>query len=259
MKHLLLATLIAATAIVFTSCVVDRGRSVDDLIARNVMARGGAAALDAITTVRTVVEITEPTFTVVGDYRATTSGRMRIDVFAKDVRVFSEGIDRAGAWQRRGGDAQVTPSSDAGRAALLHGIEFNLFGLHRFAARGHTVTLEGRDRVDDVDYDVLQVTLQDGHQTWLYLDPHTGQIARQRDVSALHPDVNPDAHAAETVSEDFTTYCGVGVAARSRHIDLTSGATVQTTRILSQECNVPEEALGIPREEPAGLPAMVRK
>lgn len=52
--------------------------------ARHTDARGGAAVLDAIGNVRTRVVITEPTFSVVGDYRSSANGGMRIDIIAGD-------------------------------------------------------------------------------------------------------------------------------------------------------------------------------
>lgn len=250
-----LAVGMVVSTLTCASCSLERTPTVDELIAHNVEARGGASRLDAIENLRTRVRIIEPTYTVVGDYRATTDGRMRIDVFTGARRVFSEGIDGDGAWQRAGGDdAPITPSSEAGRAALLHGIEFNLFGLHRFAERGHTIELDGREVVDGTDYYVLHVTLRDGFETWLYLDPSSWMIGRQRDVRALHPDMDPDEKVIETVAERFGTHCGVETAIVSKHKDVATGDVLQTTELLTQECNLPPDELALPRDAPAVSP-----
>lgn len=222
--------------------------SVDDLIGRNTAARGGADALNAIGNMRVLVEITEPQFTVVGDYRARADGRMRIDIYADGARVFSEGIDAEGAWQRAGGDAPIEPASEKGAAALAHGVEFNLYSLDALRARGSRVDAAGRERLDGVDHHVLKVALPDGFETFLYVDPDSWQIARRRDVRALHPDVDPAEKLIENQYSDFKLQCGAIFAAASRQIDARTGAELQTTRLVDQECNLSEDALQIPRD-----------
>jgi hypothetical protein len=219
---------------------------VDDVIANMVDAQGGADALDAIESIRTRVLIEEPAFTVSGDYRATSSGLMRIDVYAGDERVFSEGIDENGAWQWTAKNG-IEPTSEKGKATLQEGIEFNLFGLHRFKERGHKVELEGEAVIDDTAYRILKVTLKSGEETWLYINQQTSMVERQRDFSALHPDVDPVEKNFETVSSDFFKSCGVVLARTEKKMDLDSGDTVQTTTVENRQCNLPADELKFDR------------
>ena len=224
--------------------------SLDDVIARHVEALGGAPALDAIKSVRIRATIVEPTFEVTGDYRASVDGMMRVDIFAGAERVFSEGVDADGPWQQNGAGAPMTGMSAEGEAALRHGIEFNLFGLHRFAERGHSLALEGEKMIGDVRYHVVKAKLADGFETFFYINAETALIERRRDRRALHPDVDAEERPIETVYGDFAVDCGVLGARASKQFDLVSGAVVQTTQVIERACNLPADQLSIARDIP---------
>lgn len=232
--------------------------TVQELVERHVTAMGGSEALDSLRNIDIRFQIAEPSFTVEGRYRATRDGRMRVDIFAGDRIVFTEGIDSRGPWQRKGPGAPVEPVSEAGAAALRHGIEYNVFGLHRFSDRGHELELKGREAVEGTDYYVLKATLRDGFETHLYIDPVSWLVTRRRDVRALHPDLDPEENRLETVYQDFEEFCGVARATRSFQVDLATGDTVQTSRTLEQACNRGEGALQIPRDTTPGSGSEVR-
>lgn len=238
---------IAVAATLVSSCSAPQKDDLALLIDRHTDARGGAAAIEAVRNIRTRVEIVEPTFSIVGDYRA-KDGAMRIDIYAGENLVFSEGVDSQGAWEQQGSGAAIKTSGEKGRQALLHGIEFNLFGLHQLEKRGHVLSLEGDETLDGVSYKVIKVTLSDGFETYLYLDPETAMIARRRDVRALHPDADPTEKLIENQYFDFQDFCGVLSPAASRQIDAISGAELQTTKVIEQKCNLPEEDLRLSRD-----------
>ncbi len=237
------AALVTALAI---SCAPKPSDPLAAIIAQHTEARGGAAAIEAVRNVRTKVEIVEPTFQVTGDYRA-TEGRMRIDVYADGRRVFSEGVDASGAWQQPGADAPISDASEAGKAALLHGIESNLFGLHQLAERGNRLSLEDGEVLDGVAFRVIKVTMADGFETYLYINPQTSMIERRRDVRALHPDADPATKLIENQYSDFRKSCGVMNSFASRQVDVRTGEELQTTRVVEQRCNLDDQALEIPR------------
>ncbi len=60
-------------------------------------------------------------------------------------------------------------------AALRHGVELpgKLFGLHELKARGRRIELDGREKIEGVNYYVLRLTLNDGYRTTLYINPKT--------------------------------------------------------------------------------------
>lgn len=234
---------------------VDGGEpaTLDRLVERNMAAMGGEEAIDSLRNIDVVFGVVEPSFTARGRYRAASDGRMRVDVFIDGSHVFSEGIDGSGPWQRAGPGAPVEPVSEMGAAALRHGIEFALFGLHRFSERGHELSYAGRETVDGTEYPVVKATLRDGFETYVFIDPATGRVARRRDVRALHPDFEAEQKPLETVYTSYDELCGTLRATRSVQIDLRTGDTVQTTRTLAQTCNRPMQALGLPRDAPARL------
>ena len=224
-----------------------------EILERHTRARGGARALDRVRNTVNIGEIVEPSFTVTGRYVASVAGMMRVDVFAGGERVFSEGIDEQGAWNWPAG-AAASAASAIGAAALRHGIEFNLFGLHAYRRRGHALTFDGRETIDGVDYYKLGIRLADGFATSRYIHPATWLIERARDVRALHPDVDPTETTINSIYSDFRYVDGVVTSFQWRQINLTKGEEMQTGVLQRLEYNVGAEALNFPRSAPIIAP-----
>jgi len=245
MKHVVAAC--AAVCIAVAAAADPAG--LDALVARNTSARGGAAAIEAVSTFEAEVHIVEADFAVDGRYVATRDGRMRIDILADGERVFTEALGHERAWSWSPGDG-VAPASEHGRAALRHGIEFpfKLFGLHEMAGRGHRLEAVGRERVGDTEYDVLRLTLDDGFETRYYLNPESGLIERERQHRALHVDVDPAPVWIETEYCDWRRVGGVLFPHRTVERDLATGkvlATV-TTRAIRLNTASPDERFEAP-------------
>lgn len=166
---------------------------------------------------------------------------MRIDVFANDTRVYSEGYDGKRAWQLPQDAEHATDASPSGAAALRHGLELptNLRGLHEMRARGHQLRLRGRELVDGTNYHVVELRLDDGFSTYLYVNPSTYLIDRMRDIRALHPDADPMTRWIEQRYEDFRTVNGTMLAFKSSQVDLRTGQVMQTTTVLEVTTNPP--------------------
>ena len=225
--------------------------SLDQVVRRHTIARGGARALDAVRSVRTDLLITEQGATVTAAYRATLDRRMRIDVTLGGKRVWSEGIDGAGVWAWPGDKPAPAPSSADGERALRHGIDFNLVGLHRFPALGHRLTLAGRETLGGADLYVVQIDMADGFQTFRYIDPASWMIVRSRDIRAIHPDLDATRKPLENVYEDFRPVGGVLVSFASRQVDVASGKVLQETRLAGESHNPPAAGLNLDRAEPS--------
>jgi hypothetical protein len=217
------------------------GDNLEDLIAKHTLARGGAAAIESARTVEMRLRIVEPKVTVEGLYRASRSGRMRIDVFVEGKRVYSEGYDGQHGWELAGGAEHVVDSSPTGEAALRHGLEYptNLRGLHEMRPRGHQLQLSGREIVDGTSYYVLELKLDDGFVTYLYLNPTTYLIDRQRDIRAMHPAIDPSQKWIEQRFEDYRNVDGRMVSFKSSQVDLRTGQVMQTTTVLEIKTNPP--------------------
>ena len=214
---------------------------------RHTLARGGAKAIEAMRSVRVDLEIEEQGVTLKALYRATKERRMRIDVFLDGRRVFSEGLDAAGAWSWPGDADAPTTASDAGRMGLEHGVDFNLYGLHDFPALGHRLELDASETIDGVTYPVVKITMRDGFTTYRYIDPKSWMIARSRDVRALHPDGDPTKKLIENVFEDYRPVAGVMTSFRSHQADVAAGKVMQRTRLIGQDVNLPDAKLDLER------------
>lgn len=205
-------------------------------IDRNTEARGGAMSIEAQHSIRVRVRVTEPTFKVEGDYRATRNGLMRIDVHADGQRVFTEALDGEDGWQMYA-NGDVADLSEDGRRALETGIAGHLFGLHEYAGLGHVVRDGETETIGGIDYPTMDITYDGGRDERLYLDPETWLAVRQRSEYALHPDIDPDQEIFETRYADFREVNGVMRAFRSERINLRTGDAVQETEVLSVVVN----------------------
>jgi hypothetical protein len=226
--------------------------TIDEIVARTTEAVGGVDALRALSNIRLIAEWTENGTAFRGDYRATRDGRMRIDVYVDGNRVFSEGIDRAGAWEQRGPAVAPAAVGEAPRNALAHGIAYRFDGIWFAREQGRTVALQGEERVDGVAYHVVKLGFADGFETYLYVNPSSWLIERQRDQRAYHPSNDPTQIRVESVQGAFGPLCGVQFARASRDVNLGTGATLSQNRVTDARCNLAEAQLEIDRPGVAG-------
>jgi len=91
--------------------------------------------------------------------------------------------------------------------------------------------LIGREKVDDIDYYALRLTMSDGYNTTLYVDPQSWLITRRRDVRPLHVDIDPTPTTIEHRSSDFREISGVQFAFVSTEIDLKTGKVLESTKV----------------------------
>jgi hypothetical protein len=234
------AVLAAAAALpggLLSACATQAPR-LDAIIARHVAARGGAAALDRVRTCAIELEITEGGQTFPARYYASVERLARIDIIIGGQRVYSEGVDAEGVWLWPADQPAATPSVAEGAAnALLHGVETNLVGLHRFAERGARLAPMPAEALDGVAHHVIECTFATGHVTCFYLDPSTWMIARKRDRRAYHPDLDAAQQRVESRFSDFQSVDGVVAAHRNDDYDIDTRALLSTARVLSRRLN----------------------
>jgi hypothetical protein len=217
----------------------------DEVIARHVEARGGASALDRVKRGRIKLDITERGQTIQGVYLADIAGLVRIDIYVGGALVYREGVDNKGVWLWPAEEAAPKASVAEGAAnALLHGIESNLVGMHRFAERGHKLRLMPRATLDGVTYHVIEVVFRTGHTSYFYIDPTTWLIMRRRDERAYHPDADPTHKRVETRYSDFRVVGGVKMTTRNEDYDLADGSLLSSQQVKEVVWN-PEVAPGV--------------
>jgi hypothetical protein len=204
----------------------------------------GGPALRSVRRVEYDLSIEEQGMSLRGRYRAVRegiAGRMRIDVYAGDTRVFSEWWDGRHAWQLPQ-DAQAAAESKVeGSDALRHGLEQpgHFWTLADMPRNGHALTLEVRDTADSKAYQVVRLTLADGFTTWYWLNPSTCHIERSRTFRSFHPDQETKRKWIETVFDDFRTSDGITHPYRDRSRDLMKDTTIATSRILALRFDPP--------------------
>ena len=208
----------------------------DQIVRRNTVARGGAAALDRVKALAIDVEIVEGGMTLNGHYAASTDGLVRIDVYAGGKLVGAEGVDSKGVWFL--GKNGPEPSVATGAAnALTNGAENHFFGWHRFPERGHKLALMPAATIDGTSYQVVEVRYSTGHLSYFYVDPASGLAVRRRDERAYHPDVSSTKQRVETRMSDFQPVEGVIAAHRNEDYDIDTGKLLSTNRVLARRIN----------------------
>jgi hypothetical protein len=197
-------------------------------------------AIEAIHNLEAKLRIVEPTYTAEGLWQVDREGRMHIDVFIDGKRVWTEAFDGEKGWQMPG-DAQHGTLARAGASALRHSAQLpnNLLGLHEMESHGHKLEYAGREAIDDKDYYIILLTLDDGFTTRYYLDPASFFITRARVRKALHPDADPTPTTIETVWSEFRPIGGVQFAFQAKDTDLATGKLLQTTELLDLKANPP--------------------
>jgi hypothetical protein len=161
------------------------GQTVDELIAKHIEARGGIAALKAIQTVRierTVAATFNDIDVVVYKkrphlYRSEQRPEGRPDVV---VRGFADT-----AWEAAGGKTTVREGAGA---TEQREVDADFDGiLVDYREKGHTVALDGRQRVGGADTWKLKVTMKSGAVRYVYLDAATGLETRHETTIELAP------------------------------------------------------------------------
>lgn len=213
-------------------CLFGCGPSLKGVVQRNTAAMGGAAAIENVRNIEVTLRISERGTDLDAVYRADRPGRMRIDIYLKGQRVYTEGYDGKRAWALTA-DGMVKDEDPAGTAALWHGTQYpdQLFGLHELPTLGHQVALVGRQMLDGIEYLVLQLTLSDGFVTYRYINPATGLIERGRDERALHPALDSKKKWLENRWMDYRPVNGVLRSFQSQQVDVDTGAQLQVSKI----------------------------
>jgi hypothetical protein len=146
-------------------------------------------------------------------------------------RVFSEGVVDGQGWQLPGGADAAVPTTPDGTAALLRGIENNLYGLHELPGRGHRLALLAPELVDGVEHVVLRQIYPDGGEIMRLLNPASWLVERSREVKALHPDIDPTKTTVETRYSDFREVGGIVRPFEEETVDLETGEVLQAMTI----------------------------
>jgi hypothetical protein len=207
------------------------------VVARHTKARGGAAAIDAINSERAEIAIEENGSTLNGIYQCGKEPFWRIDVYDGSKHVFCEGLDGAGPWLWPQKALQARDAVPDAKRTGLQGIEFNMYGLHRFSERGHRLSLDGREAADGTNYFVIHVLMKDAYETYLLINPATWLIDRRRDFRAFHPDYDATRKMIDKRYSDYRSVAGVQTAFVEQQYDMATGKLVNASRVKEMAYN----------------------
>ncbi|MBI1186352.1 MAG: hypothetical protein GC206_03340 [Alphaproteobacteria bacterium] len=224
-----------------------------ELARRNSEARGGAAAIERIRAVELWLDMRDGDTRVRGHYLANREGCVRIDVYERNARVFTEAMTSEGGWNVGAVASEVQANSASGAAALRHGMEspFRLYGLHEYPRRGHRLSSGEPVTIDARNYYRLDVTYTDGYTAEFYLSRGDALVERMRERAPAHLDANPSARRIETLVSDYRDVSGVRIPFITEEIDIDTLETLSSVRVERFLVNTPD-ALGVCETEPPG-------
>lgn len=169
-----LVLVLVAGVLIYYSPSMREARAVDALVARNVAARGGAAAWRAVSSLRLTGDMDLGRGMVVPyALEQKRPGMMCLEFTFDDARAVQCAAGETG-WRiapylGRPAPEPMTDSElrETADSADLYGLLFD------YRARGHKIDLLGHSTVDGRDTVELQVTLPRGAVRWVYLDAET--------------------------------------------------------------------------------------
>jgi outer membrane lipoprotein-sorting protein len=180
-------------ALLLTACATTQGPTVDDIVASNIAARGGAERIRSLRSIRETGTVTGPGGKVAQIVREIKRpGLFRLEfTFQGTTSVFAN--DGKNGWQIAPLQGQFSPmamrpDADAAGGADQQDIEGPLVD---WKAKGHTVTLLGREMVDGKDAYKLKVEMRGDGVRYDYVDVASHQVVRA-DVTRIiqgHPTV----------------------------------------------------------------------
>ena len=251
----MLRTALAGAALAFCLPAWGLAQTVDQLVARNVAARGGAEAWRAVSSLRLTGRMDVGKGMLVPYVLEQKRPRkMRLE-FVFDGETAVQCSDGKAGWKLAPFRGRTTPEPmtdkelrEAADSADLYGLLFD------HARRGHAVELLGREPVQGRDAFKLKVTLPGGAVRWVYLDAESGLEVK---VDALRTLGGRDRRV-ETFYHDWQA--AEGLLIPRRYETRTEGAkeshplTVETVRV-----NPPldDSRFAMPAAAPA--PAVARR
>jgi hypothetical protein len=174
-RRKLLGTVLATAALAMCLPASGLAQTVDELVARNVAARGGEAAWRAVYSMRLTGKMdVGQGMRVPYVLEQKRPDKMRLD-FVFDGETAVQCYDGTAGWKLLPFRGRTNPEPLTSEEQREAADSADLYGLLiDYAARGHTVELLGQEQVDGRDAYKLKVTMPGGSVRWVYPDAETG-------------------------------------------------------------------------------------
>ena len=202
--------LIAVSILALTLPIMAQGEApqVDDLIAKNIEARGGKAKIQAVKTMRMTMQVSGAPFEIKITQEAKRPNSFRQDV-ALQGQVMSTGYDGKQGWKINpfegyGGkkEAQVMTPDELKQAEVESDMDGSLVD---YKLKGHKVEYMGKEAVEGSDAYKLKVTLKNGDINYVFLDGETFLEVKQTSKRKM----NDTEIEAETFYGDYKEVNGM--------------------------------------------------
>jgi outer membrane lipoprotein-sorting protein len=168
----------AACVVAFTlfAAAAARAQTADEVVARNIEAKGGADKWRALTSVQLTGRMSLKGMEVPLTIYSKRPNLMRRETTIKDMRLV-QAFDGTTAWgiNPATNAPQALPSAAADMMKLAAEFEGPLID---YKAKGHAAELVGAEKVNGADVHHLKLTLKNGQVQHYYLDAKTGLEAR---------------------------------------------------------------------------------
>jgi hypothetical protein len=202
----------AAAAAVLVIPAGAAAQTLDDIVGKHIMARGGYDKLLAIQTIRITRTVATPFSTVTVVTHKKRPNLVRFDQTPKgQTTATSRGINADGAWDVVQGKVAMRAPNVATEGRETDGDFDGL--LVDWKQKGHTVTLEGQESVGGSDAFKLKVTTKGGSVRYVYIDTKS-YLESGISGTVLLPGVNPRtkeprAHQSFWTFSDYREINGV--------------------------------------------------
>ena len=169
-----LALVLAAGLLIYNSDTMKRARLVESLVARNIEARGGAEAWEAVSSLRLSGQMDLGQDMVVPYILEQNRPGTMCFEFEFDGQTATQCADGDKGWKVAPFRGRSTPEPMTEMELRETADSADPYGLlYDYAARDFDVELVGQEAVDGRDTYKLQVSLPKGGVRWLYIDAET--------------------------------------------------------------------------------------
>lgn len=234
----------SAVLFVFISaCVASFGQkeplSLDEILERHVQALGGHEKISAVHSAIQHLEYREGSFVIPDAFIARMRPYYKTLADPKNIKVdISEGYDGS-AWEYYSDPGVVIRTVGAAAAAARHGTEI-IDSLVEYKSSGTRIELAGRDTFAGQPAYKLHVTLADGFDKDMFIDPVSFLIVGDRRSAPIH--AFGSAVQSENRIGDYRPIKGVFFPFSIKEIEIATGKELNSNTIQSMVVNEPMDS-----------------
>ena len=193
-----------ACAVCLLWTVAAQAQTVDEIVAKNLQAKGGAEKWKAVNSVKTTGTITVPKQQLPITVYAKRPNLNRQEIALPKGKVI-QAFDGNTAWMVNPmmgiTEPQVVPGASADM--MKNGADFD-GALINYKGKGHTIELVGKETLRDKPVYHLKVTMKGGQVQDYYLDTETG--IEVKTTAHVEVDMGPDGPQKQTIETEMSNY-----------------------------------------------------